>query len=272
LTFLNPLPSNLSIYELDDNITFNITITDENLYSFFINISNSTNLLFNFSTIALNGLTTYTFGEIINFTGWGIGFYSVSVGGCDGHTEGELKGWYVEHKPKSVKYNNEVEIGLLNDNATITTKFNKDRYAFKVSSEENIGYIELLITSKSYIDIVSTEYLGHLITSNYWIDFENDNVDTLLITRINATSLRVEIWLKNPKKTINFNSIGALNCVAQTVLFEIEERFAFEFERFECDTSTTGKAIVFAGFVIFVVLLWIFCMYINISVLSMIMG
>jgi len=212
----------------DNNLTFQINVTDPFLYS--LNITDS-NGYSNYTN--LTGLTSYIFNGTINVSAYPIGKHWVNAEVCDGHTDKELKqDW-------------NVDIGWLSDAITFETETGwtkvypeswfemedvrvdklKDRYTFDFTMKENKDKLVLYVESSSYIDILGnkSKYPGHLVipAQKKWVDFDaqDDSLD-YKVKRIESNLVEITIsGLKD--KEIKFKSIGELNCISTNSTFSI---------------------------------------------------
>ena len=113
------------------------------------------------------------------------------------------------------------------DRYTLHYRFdNKDKYTFYT-------YEFLLVSSHDIIYLPNSDYRGHFITSNKWIDFEiPDNQATYNIQRVNNKAFRITIITK--LDTLDFNSLGELNIETETFNFILETSAVVN------DTNVTG--------------------------------
>ena len=275
LTFINPLGDNSSVFYINTSSDFSLLAEDESLYSFELNLTCDGVLRFNYTNTSLTGLTTFNFNQTIDFTGYSEGTCNINARVCDGHTGKKIDEWNIKQDKEKITYNDEVTVTAnmpyLDE---FETEFEEDRYKFKIKLEDNTtDYLEFTINSKHYIDILDTEYLGHLVTGMYWIDFSNSLVDYVEIERINETEVLVKIYLTEKVSEITFNSIGILNCYEQTVVIELREvLFEFTFKRYECDMTTTPKAIGLSAMILFITAIWMFALWTKIPILNIIVG
>jgi len=105
-----------------------------------------------------------------------------------------------------------------------STQKQYDRYTFTFNKHNAASPVEqFIVEATSQIDIAHNQhYKGHLIIPNlndgYWIDFENDDVEIIDITRLAYN--KVEVVVKGlTGNTFTFNSIGELNCIEQNYYF-----------------------------------------------------
>lgn len=239
LTFRIDLTAPLLVSELSknntliyayENLTFNVTATDDEKVYYF-NISTPEGY---FLEINNTNTTKYIFNGSINVSDYGVGRHNITVETCDAHTSKQIPEFdNIIGKDNDITFyfnNRHISIEPLDKTAISKafTKKEKDRYTFTYTKnalnlQENIGFI---VSSTDYIDIIGNEgkYKGWLVIPKLqkWIDFNTDEMEKLnyRITRIKDNSVKVEIeGIKG--NTFTFNSIGSLNCIKQEYLYYI---------------------------------------------------
>ena len=267
----NPYCTGLINSTVENNTFYNWSLScyDESFYSFEINCTGSD--YFNYSREGLD-LTVYQF---INATT----IYEITSCAyeyCDGHTALNIGDMIITDQDKQIKRTIDDKIIFESPNVLKTFNFNKkdDRYNFEISYGTARNNLSFNITSDEFIHIMSQEkYLGWLVTGNYWIDFESDLINKAIIKRISNNVIQIELFSKKPFKDITFNSIGKLNCVSGSItLTPVGSVSFFTWERFDCDISSTGKAIFIVGMMFFMFALWVFCIISKIPILNILIG
>jgi hypothetical protein len=95
-----------------------------------------------------------------------------------------------------------------------------DRYSFTFFTKQYSKSKPFVVSSLSNIIILpDSKYPGHIITGSYWIDFQTAGINDVKINRISAYEVEVTTTATYDKKNWVFESIGKLNCVAESVAF-----------------------------------------------------
>jgi hypothetical protein len=223
----NPVCYNInsnSIY-IGNQYSFDIECSDStNFFLFNISCSNS----FNYFEDNINQ-KTYVFNQSINITSNIV----CDVEYCDGHTDNTL-GYYeiekVSDKKIDFKFNSkEVNSVYTEENSLIETKELTDKITFKVSFKEkannSIRKIYYKTSEKSYY-IESDKYKAWIIdsTSRTWFDLNENSKEKTNIKVFYKGYGLWEITLYTDKNNFEFESIGKLNCVKESMsLYAIED-------------------------------------------------
>jgi len=208
-----PFNNSVILYEFYHNIS----VSDSNLYSFNLTVSNASDLSsVVFSDYVDNiGATNYVYNNLTNpgivYPNGGTVYQFIEV--CDGHTD------ILKNVPYTVTDN---EINLKNfkfksldldvDSVQVEKTFDRLSPTFTYKESKNI--LKFRIESTEKINIVkNSEYKGHIIIGKYWIDFEN--YDGFNVDSITQNKGYVDIILKSVAdiKEIKLKSIGIINCV-----------------------------------------------------------
>lgn len=237
ITWTTPATTNNTVYYNNTEFNSSITIEDANLYSFELNITNSTGgKVVNYSNTSLTGLTSYTINRLINTTTNKTGLFNCSLEVCDGHTaknktvKGEIKDNKLVFDDGAVNVSFE-DLGETEDLALIDIP---DRFEFNMTANNEKKTRYFIVESQGYIDILDgqTEWEGHLIIDGkYWVDFEEEvsaDVDDIQVTRISDNKVRVTVLTNVLKKKYKFKSIGNLNCIIQERQFKINTAPTFQ--------------------------------------------
>lgn len=219
-----PASSNDSV--VAGNVSANITIYDPNLYSYEYNITQlDGTVIYNSSNSSLTGTVNISITDSVSVSNYGE-VLQAKLLVCDGHTaqyidwESNLvsnKELIFDSTRQKVKIYQENKA----DTQSASSSHNIDRYNFNFRTVSNAAVQNFVVESDNFIDILDgkTEYAGHLVTGNKWVDFEIDNLDNVRIVRIGDKKVRVIVTLKSPTRDWNFHSTGELNCITETTLF-----------------------------------------------------
>lgn len=214
------------------NFTTLTNIIDQNLFSWYINLTTSTGtFLYNWTNQSLTGESELNITQFINMTDL-YGVFNLSVTVADGHTKQRIQ-----------PFNTRVEGARMSfDDVDITSSdfLMNDLWQYHQVDRHKFGYGYLLprrsaqyiVESDTPITILNgqTDYPGHLITGNKWIDFANEHVESVSVNRIDSFTVQVDVEFDTALTSIEYSSIGELNIVTQN--------FAF----FMMNASTSGPA------------------------------
>lgn len=206
-------------------LTINATISDENLYSYYllVDYSNGTNYI-NQSNTSLTGLDTY---DVINTSAYPVDdTYTAWLQVCDGHTSSRID-FNADIVDDELLFDNgQIKIYLKTKSETskISYDLKHDRYTYSFDTKTPTDNLVYVVESTGYIDILDgkTDYEGHLVSHDKWIDFEGAEVQTANVNRVSDTEVEVWVYFKNPGTSFSFESIGELNCIESEVEFEID--------------------------------------------------
>lgn len=206
------------------NISFfaSINASDINMYGMNITIDD-TYIVFNITNI---GGTFYHYNMSLRGTKYSLttGVHTLKVEAYDSHTAKLIPEYrYTKNLlTKSITYYfengwikvNPIKNGLFSD---FNTRKLPDRYTFEFE-KDLMGKIlhgndmEFEITSSDKIDIINSDYDGHLVVNGLkkWIDFESIEQGTVTTRRIDDYTVRVLVKGITADKVV-FNSLGDLN-------------------------------------------------------------
>lgn len=240
ITWTLPANDNSTIFNSGNNSIFtsNIGLTDWSLYNYQFNITNETTHLYNFSDL-LNQTATYTIerqANLENHTGLLNGITRV----CDGHTNEKISFNAKKYDKELLFADETIKVYPSIKAEILSSDYNhmNDRYSFDFTLA-NPSYKQVfLVESDQYIDIIqNSKYDGHLITGDYWLDFEIDDVKSVKTKRLTNNKIEVTVELNNPRQYWHFQSIGELNCVLETRQF-----YTYGVEESYSDTALTQVA------------------------------
>lgn len=291
------------IFPLEDNSTefinrypsselFTINVTENNdLYSFHANISYFNEFsqrvyVFN-ETLNVSGVN-YLWSRSIALSSYN-GTYFMSAKACDSHTKNkikEAKGIKFDKEERKLKYQFDDMIisleGFETDLKNIHTTYKGDRYSFDFEYENAQKDRKIILSCSDplyYRD--NTDYAGHFICGNHWIDFEEDDLENIIIESYNNNSYLISISSKTAKKGFKFNSVGELNCITETVEFNtVSERKTYDIELIPGDlfnnnifdlTTIQGVLVFIFSFLILIAAI-VFAEYLQIPIIGVIVG
>tara|TARA_R100000656_G_scaffold114808_1_gene87301 strand:+ start:8210 stop:11410 length:3201 start_codon:yes stop_codon:yes gene_type:complete len=212
INFNVPSDLNTTIIKNTGKLFTNITLDDTNLFSFQYNITYVDNgsIAYTNSSSSLTGFTIYNVLDQVTLSNSGL--YNALMRVCDGHTGDEI------HFTAEVISNEivaeEVEIALddKSDTQDIDLIEQTDRYNFEFETYATSKTKEFVVESDKYIHIIESEFEGHLITGEKWIDFETADLKSVSITRVSDYKVSVIVEKYSATDQWDFASIGELNC------------------------------------------------------------
>ncbi len=252
--------------------TFDVTCTDEAFFELNVSCNNT------FSSLD-TGLQTTRFLYTQSFPFNQSTLCNITF--CDGHTDKWVDDILITQNNSHWQRSFDSKIVMQFHDEVIEFNSTKmlDRYNFNVRYYTTQSkYINFTITSDEYIWIMDgNKHKGWLITGDYWIDFDSNDVKLSNAYRVSDTEVIVELKLKKDIDVIEFNSIGKLNCVSTamtlTLLPTIPSPINFTLQRFDdCDVSNTDKSIFIIGIIFLFVFLWMFSIHVKIPILSIFIG
>ena len=208
---------------------FNIQCTDESLYSFSLDCGTYKQNITGLDT-TLYSFTNATSFAVNTTCNWRV---------ADGHTAREIDFSYIS-EDGSLKFDGNSLIVSTNEPFDdFSAVKDKDRYKFNVKTKANVNKVKFTVTSDDYIHIVkNSEYIGHLISGNKWIDFEEFDASFTEIDRVSDKEVNVVVYFKKVKKDFKFKSIGELNIVEGSFDIGLTEPIIPLLESFVCPSST----------------------------------
>lgn len=240
-TFVNSTPKTFYIDNIPPTITWNtpsdnnqsvsylalntsIFLNDANLFSFELNITNLANgsqvLRLN-NTGGLVGITQFNVTPVINLSFGGA--FNASMLVCDGHTAEVATFNDIAINAKTLDVDG---ISIVDksspDVASVSYDQKVDRVKFNFDTTSKYTSRTYVVSSPDYINILDgkTQYEGHLVTGQHWIDFVMPGT-TSTVKRIADNQVEVTVTSSVSTSNWDFSSIGTLNCVLQTRNFMI---------------------------------------------------
>lgn len=222
ITTTVPNENNLSQFNNTNDITLSSLFTDDrDIYSFNVSVyvqDTGQIMLSNYTTISGS---SYSFVYTLNNTLYPNTTIQEDITLCDSHTKEDIKeADNIILLSNSINYDfdgiNIIISDMTGESIETTTVKEKDRYTFQFKYKKYLNYKSYKLTSNDYIKYLSnSKFKGHFIINNYWIDFEQyGNVE---IEKISDYEYNIIVY--NDNNTINFNSIGELNCVTESYEF-----------------------------------------------------
>jgi len=158
------------------------------------------------------------------------GAFLATVRVCDGHTDSTIDFNAGKYQNELTFDNSAVRIYQKDKTDTAAISYTKktDRWAFDFNTKVAETTKTFIVESTQYIDIIESDYKGHLITGTKWVDFEEKDVYKVDVKRITNKKVEVTVYSGKLKSSWNFNSIGELNCVTESrQFFSVNRTYAF---------------------------------------------
>lgn len=227
--------TNITLSPKLTNLTLNDSCRDDNLFTYRINITNSTNnYIYNISEIINTTLTNFNFTNIINISKMDDGDVNAFSECSDDHTKripddynksidkdlGEIKFTTSENGDKiSIKLKS-VDPNITLYNMTIKYLDSKYGFSFNFSNGTNedgriYTYVFKLKNSYKLTHRPLSPFPAHFVTSNNFIDFRlKDGVANYSVKQ--TVDNKFEITIDTNKTDLVFDSVGGLNIVSAT--------------------------------------------------------
>lgn len=218
-------PLNNSNHLDGDSIEFDSDCTDQELYSYYMEITDWNGSTYDTLNVTdING-TTYaneTFIDATTFSDSPAGNYShyYYVRCSDAHTRNEL-----------IKLTDPVKDGSVLDFGTIslevtTLGLNKldyerqtDRYVFDIGFLTATDEISYKVYATKIVHRKDSAFCGHLILDDtYWIDFEGEGVKSCSVRIFDGYAV-IDVSLEQAQVGLKSESLGELNIVEEYVYF-----------------------------------------------------
>ncbi len=270
---LNPICTGFDDASLVENATYNWTVvcTDNNFFSLELSCDNG----FVFSNVSGLNVQSFNFenSTILNDT------IVCNFEYCDGHTIRIIDDMIITKSADNqrVVFDNKIFIDANEDLIKFDAIKEKDRYIFDISLKQPTNSLWFVITSDEYIYIMDDkDFRGWLVTGDYWLDFESDNLLSARVTRLTNNSVEVNLDYTRLVDDVIIRSIGKLNCISGTqtltpLLPPVPS--AFSLPNFgTCDITNTGTAIAVIGFSFLVMLFMIVAFVSRIPALELLIG
>ena len=223
----------LLVFNLTNNTRFgyqngsiNITIQDSNPYnlSYTLHDKSIDNIYSEHNDIQ-NTSTTIMLIPNLNLSQLASGNYTQDVNFSDRHTKNKIKDYKVTKHADSLDFitaeGSEVTIKQKQGSFPWGLKSvkKKDRYTIEFGATEYRETRVYEITSNKDIHIVeNSRYKGHLIIGRNWMDFENDDPESVVTVKRKGKKVEVIVYSKD----FNFKSIGGLNAVDVFYNFQVD--------------------------------------------------
>ena len=227
-------PADASTHSVD--ISVNITCSDLNIldmnYSFF---NASGQLQSQFENVSVGNLLTIE--DTLLIANFSDGAYTLNVTCSDRHTKTEIPDYNpnkdlgnLELTYNTPESNDDIAIKLKSTTATLDdfgTFKDTDRYVFWFNFVEPetatvYEYVFKINNKEKLTYLPDSDFKGHFVTSQNWIDFEFDGNEDATYTIKQTNDDKYEVKIKTTKTSLNFNSIGSLNIVTESISLTID--------------------------------------------------
>lgn len=192
-----------------------INYTDDNLYFINITLYNHTTI-FNISNL---DTTLYQYNISEDVSTYPLGTNNLYTEVCDSHTLKEIG--TIDNAITKEKISFDGFSILAPDATKITLIKEKDRYNSIFEYEKILSYKTYYVESEYPIKKVKKDtFKGHFVIMGLkrWIDFEEGSDAKVGYTKISDYKYEVRVY--NPLNKIEYQSVGSLNCINRTYLWE----------------------------------------------------
>ncbi len=232
LDTINPVivtTSPLDLSTQTGNVTVDITCTDSNPFILNYTLFNSSfDLLRTVQDSIVTDFTLEIIDEIdITELNMSDADYQMNISCSDTHTKKQIEDYIVTSIPNGFRYEttegNRILINQIGKPAIPGFKKETDRYEFSFG---NSALTETrtfrVIATKNKIEIIESEFPGHLIIRNgnkgNWIDFKSSDGIITEVKRISPNQVEVKV----SGTDFSFKSIGGLNVVTEVITFTLD--------------------------------------------------
>lgn len=226
ITSILPLEDNSSSFNNTGIINITFLLQDNiDLRVYNLTISELISGINRYNSSAVISGTSYLFSELIDVSDWNNTIYKQTVRTCDSHTKMLVKeAEEIVKEYDTLKFHfDDINIDIKsiggNEISTETEKLS-DRYTFKFNYDKVTSTKTYELTSSHKITYLpKSKFKGHFVLGNtLWIDFSNAGKVT-----VEKSGDNYLITVENSGQSIEFNSIGYLNCVEEHYQFELIE-------------------------------------------------
>ena len=216
-------PSALNNTVMNGTLNTSIDLYDLNLYAYYFNITWPNGTLvpgLNYTNTSLTGLTNKQITNAPNMYNYS-GVFNAVVRVCDGHTAQSIEPFDVKVYSNRIAFDDVYIKSLLFPPDKISYLKLDDKYTF--SFKYPTPRTEIQIQVPDYCDYIGskTNYLGHFVCGNKWVDFEG-------MYTVNVFQNIITVKSKKPLILWEFNSIGELNCVeSETEFFVVNHTVGY---------------------------------------------
>ncbi len=267
-------PLNNTIFDklFISSIQLNSNCTDVPVFRLNMTIRNSTNGII--ESVETQSVTNnlLSINQPLDITTLPAGDYDLVTECADPHTSREIKNWNVRknNSEDSIRYvtdkGNQFKIRYLqNSLAVLSYGSNKattnDKYDFFFNmngSKASRTYIFELISRSKVTYLPDSDYNGHFVTGNNWIDFNLNDPDATYVVSLNGNG-NYEVEVTTTLTSLNFNSVGDLNIVILETTFKIDDNppIIEQFNIRSCPLENLQSTILFIFFLVFsLVVMW----------------
>lgn len=255
---VNPICNNFTDAILFNNSFFNWSVicTDLNFFSLNVSCTGSDNFSFyedNLNATVFNFTNSTLITEVT----------TCEIEYCDGHTASAIENIEISDRNSSRKrtFDNKISISSSVTFEHFTTEYREDRIGFILNYSLPRSKLDFTVTSDEFIHIIGNDrHHGWLVTGDYWVDFDNENILSSSIRRESSNEVVVTLNFKKSITTINFDSIGKINCVQETQQISLKPPVGgLFFNIFNCPLDeSTSFVLGYFGVVAFLFIILLF--------------
>jgi len=241
ITWNFPLEDLSSTVVLNTSQNFYLVFNDLNLFAFQVDMINPNGVIVQSWNATNLNITSYSFQEL--FTPNMLTFWTVNATVTDDHTLSEISDYRHDIKGTELTFNfSRKDVGdLLRDDDQIKIDYisgldlddivvtkEKDRYKFKYNffgaDRKKESLFQWRVYCENIIYRAFSGYKAHFVcpVTKNWIDFDMNFSGDYKIKKCGSDCFEVRLKLKE-KDSIEFNSLGGLNEISESVSYEVVE-------------------------------------------------
>lgn len=219
--------TNNSNYEIPDVVSFNYSITDNNLFAInetWIDPNNA--VVYNRFVTNLTNISQTTYANTTTYGPSTSGLHTIKLDAWDSHTSKVIKDKTITdislNNVSGYSYNG---VNILADNIkSKDTNKKLDRYEFSFEYDKKLKEEKtLIVQGQGLYKLYDSKYGYYLIdwNSKQWIDFVSDQVHYVDLHEISQYEYHVKFKLKDNVTSVKFKSIGDMNYLGQVYYFNV---------------------------------------------------
>lgn len=210
-------------FSANDTILFAANLTIFNSSGSVINTTSETNIS---GTSALLNLTAL-------ISSLDVGRYEAQGFATDGHTAKEIKpDWETKYLDDGFQVLDDITIygPTVIDSLVWFDQTREDRYKFKITFEDDLLEHTIYLKTTDQVHYMpDTNYMGHFVywPLKKWIDFESPSISYVDSTYVGENTWKLDVFMTHITDEIEFDSLGDLNVVNESIYFNVTEGFTF---------------------------------------------
>jgi len=229
---------NISLSPILTNLTLSDNCSDDNLFSYEINITNASGFVINISEVINTTAIVFNFTQIVNISKLSDGIFNVRHQCSDDHTKAEDLDKYnntIDKDISTIKFDTQenidsisIKLKSVNNNLSLknmSIKRLEDRFGFGFNLSNGTNedgtiyeYVFKITNKQTLIYRPFSQFPAHFVTSYNFIDFRMKDgiINTTYNYSVKQTNDdKFEVSIFTNKTDLVFESVGGLNIVEQ---------------------------------------------------------